>query len=124
MADPTADAVLSPGPDAPAEPYFAIMHVDAQGVTDGNLWTFGKRIMLFPDGDLAQRVAGSLNKPDGDTQYGRRGVTEAHLEAIKGLVEGTEVEVFVVIGIDPKGTIEAVPLAEHQEMLPPPLPPA
>ncbi len=124
MAEPTDDAILSPGPDAPAEPYFAIMHVDAQGATDGNLWTFGKRIMLFHDGDLAQRVTDSLNKPGGEVQYGRRGVTEAHLEAIQKLVEGTEVELFVVIGIDAKGTIEAVPLAEHQEMLPPPLPPA
>lgn len=117
-----ADDVLTPGPDVEGEPYWAIMHVDDDGNTDGNLWSFGKRIMLFFDREIADTLMNSVAAKDKDNKYARRGVTEAHLESIQAMVDGSDVELFVVLSLD-GGTIEAIPLAEHLDEMPPPLPP-
>lgn len=117
-----ADDVLTPGPDVEGEPYWAIMHVDDAGNTDGNFWSFGKRIMLFFDKDVADQLMASVAKKDTANKYGRRGLTAAHLESVQTMVDGTDVELFVVLSID-GGQIEAIPLAEHMDELPPPLPP-
>lgn len=112
MAD-SSDSILVPGPDAPAEPFYAVMHVDDEGNTDGKVWSYGKRLMLMSNRDLADKIITMLGKQDKDNKYGARGVTKGHLEAIKGSIEGSEVEIFVIENIE-GGAIEAVPIADHQ----------
>ena len=116
-------AVLTPGPDAPAEPYHAIMVVDDEGQTSGELWAHGGRLMLFENKVAAEKVLGALE--GGEIKYELRGVSVGHLAALKRLA--AKVPLFVVVGITPKGKVEALPLGEHikQKMKagsPPPLP--
>ena len=77
-----SDDVFKPGPEVPAEPYWAIMQVEENGEVSGNVWTFGNRLMIFADDASADRLLGSLGKQTPEVKYGRRGVTEAHLEQV------------------------------------------
>lgn len=111
-----------PDADAPAEPYHAIMKVDADGKTDGTLWGQGIKLMLFDDIVAANKILEALGSPD----YQLRGVTKKHLATLKQLEENGCAELFVIIGFTVRGDIEAVPLAEHQARIhkagnPPPL---
>ena len=112
-----------PGTDAPAEPYHAIMRVDADGKTDGTLWGQGEKLMLFDDCDAVAKFIQAIGSKD----FALRGVTKAHLDELKKLEESGRVSLFVIIGFTPRGDIEAMPLKEHQARMakagnPPPLP--
>lgn len=116
-------SLCCPDKDAPAEPYHAIMVVDEEGKTDGNLWGQGIQLMLFDDIIAAQKIIEALNNP----ALQLRGVTKAHLGELKKLEESGHAELFVIIGFTAMGQIEAMPLAEHQARVskagnPPPLP--
>lgn len=111
-----------PDEHAPAQPYHAIMKVDENGSTDGTLWGQGTKLMLFADRVAAEKVLDAL----GHQGFALRGVTKAHLEALKMLAESGRAELFVIIGFTGRGDIEALPLAEHLERVskagnPPPL---
>ena len=112
-----------PDADAPAEPYHAIMKVDADGKTDGTIWGQGDKLMLFDDCDAAKKIIEAI----GGSEFALRGVTKAHLAELKKLEETERAELFVIIGFTPRGDIEAMPLKEHQARMakagnPPPLP--
>jgi len=117
---PEAD-VLRPGPDVEGEPYWCIMHEDRDGNVDGNVWSFGPRIMLFFDKDIATRLMTTFSKA-GSTTYVLRGVTEAHLAKLQQVAEASELEVFVALKIHGR-SIEAIPVEEHMAEAPPDLPP-
>lgn len=103
--------VLTPGPDAKAEPYYAIMETNKSGKTTGNVWTFGGRIMLFKDEKHAKALLESLTQTD-DGSYALRGVTKEHLDHIRKLSESHKIPVFVINSIADDGTVEAVPLKD------------
>ncbi len=111
---------MRPGPDAPAEPYYAIMSEGQGGRTEGNIWSFGARLMLFFDRAIGERVMTSVST-DG-APYVIRGVTEAHLAKLQHIVEDSQLELFVALRIR-DGSIEAIPVHEHLAEAPPTLPP-
>ncbi|MDX9721461.1 MAG: hypothetical protein RBU37_11995 [Myxococcota bacterium] len=116
-------SVLLPGPEAPAEPFHAIMEVDEDGNSTGQLWGFDGKLMLFESKAAAKAVLEKL----ADEHYQLRGVSAAHLDALQQVV-ADKVPLFVIVGFNPYGKIEAMPLAEHlarktKAGTPPPLPP-
>jgi len=117
-------AILTPGPDAEADPYHAVMVVE-DGETTGQIWTFGGRMMLFADEELAQKIKTALEGSDFDWQL--RGVTADHLDALRRLSRSREIQLFVVVGFTDTGQVEAVPiekdLPRRKGPKPPPLPP-
>lgn len=124
-AEALTSDTLTPGADAEAEPYHALMVVDAEGRTTGQLWTFGGKMMLFGSEEVAQKVLGALE--GGEIRWALRGVTARHLEALELISEGQGVELYVVRGLTPAGKVEAVPLKVDLPLRkgtrPPPLPP-
>ena len=123
-ADALAEDALTPGPDAEADPYWAVM-VTEDGATTGQVWTFSGKMMLFGEKEVAEKILGALE--GGEITWALRGVTERHLKALKLISEGQGVELFVVAGFTAEGKVEAVPLridqARRNGPKPPPLPP-
>ncbi|MFA5624173.1 MAG: hypothetical protein WC966_03815 [Bradymonadales bacterium] len=118
------ESVLCPDESAPAQPYYAIMALDENGSTNGQLWGVGDKLMLFDKLAVAETTLKAINHPD----YAIRGVTKEHLEALMQLVEQGVAELYVMAGITPKGSLEAMPLKDHQDLISkagsPPPPPA
>lgn len=117
-------SVLCPDESAPAQPYFAIMALDEERMTNGQLWGVGDKLMLFDIHGVAEQTLHAINNPD----FAIRGVTKEHLEALKQLVEQGVAELYVMAGITPQGSLEAMPLNDHLALKskagsPPPLPP-
>ena len=102
-----ADKTFTPGPEIEGEPYWAIMNLDPEGRTTANIWTHSGRITLFQTRALAERLFQALTAKDPDHNYGVRGVTSPHLEAIKTVAARTEVGLQLVTRIDDGGTVEA-----------------
>ncbi|OIP39468.1 MAG: hypothetical protein AUK47_09960 [Deltaproteobacteria bacterium CG2_30_63_29] len=115
----TPDA-LTPGPDAPAEPYYAIMVTDGEGTTTGQLWTFSGKMMVFKLEETAQTVLAAVK--GGDTHWEIRGVSKEHLAGLRQVGAANQIPIFVVLGLTEQGKVEAVPLP-NPAMKPPPLPP-
>lgn len=111
---PSSDplAFLTPGPKAQAEPYFAIMEIDKQGQTTGQIWTSQSRIMLFKFEADADRVVLALAQHQRSHRYALRGVTRQHLEALRGISRANKVPLFLISGFTQKGQIEAHPLGD------------
>ncbi len=111
-----------PGPDAPGEPYHAIMAIGDDGKATGNIWGQGTQLMLFDDHLAAQKILEALNNP----AFALRGVTKDHFNELKKLEASGRADLFVIIGFTGNGQIEALPLAEHQARIskagnPPPI---
>ncbi len=118
-------AALTPGPDAKAEPYYAIMLLDKEGGdTTGQLWTFGGRIMLFASSDDAEKILAAVESAE--NHWALRGVSAVHLDALRGISSNSDVPLFVIEGFTPEGQVEAIPLDLHEATVragaPPPLP--
>lgn len=115
----TPDA-LTPGPDAPAEPYYAIMVIGEDGETTGQLWTFSGKMMVFKLLETAETVLKALD--GGETKWEIRGVSKEHLAGLRQVGAANQIPIFVVLGLTDQGKVEAVPLP-NPAMKPPPLPP-
>lgn len=102
---------LTPGPDAKAEPYTAIMETSDEGNTTGNLWTFGGRIMLFKEAKHATSLLKAVKEQSGDN-YATRGVTEDHLVHMRKISKDHKIPLFVVLDIKDDGTVEAFPIEQ------------
>ena len=103
-------SVCCPKKDAPAEPYHAIMKIGDDGAADGTLWGQGEKLMLFDDTVAARKILEALNNPG----FELRGVTAAHLVQLKKLADAGRAELFVIVGFTANGSVEAMPLAEHE----------
>ncbi len=117
---------LTPDSDAKAEPYHAIMLLDEKGGnTNGQLWTFGGRIMLFAKADDAEKILAAVESAE--NHWALRGVTAVHLDALRGISAHSDIPLFVIEGFTPEGKVEAIPLDLHEATVragaPPPLPP-
>lgn len=116
--------ICCPDENAKAEPYHAIMFIDDDGKTNGQLWGMNGSLMLFDNRLNAENILKALNNP----KLQLRGVTAKHLEMLKSLEESGAAKLFVIVGVTVRGQIEAIPLAEHTEQrskaaCPPPMPP-
>ncbi len=123
------ESVLTPGTDVKADPFHAIMAVDEDGNTTGQLWGAGVRLMLFESLHAAKSVLKALDGLKGEEQqaYELRGVSAEHLQALQKLAENDVAELFVIVGINPQGDVEALPYEEYNASkskagLPPPVP--
>ena len=115
--------VCCPDESAKAEPYYALMFVDENGKTDGNLWGMDGNLMLFDNLLVAKQLQKTIN----NNAISVRGVTKEHLEELKKLEDSGSAHLVVILGITVKGKIEALPLAEHSAArtsvgTPPPIP--
>ena len=116
--------ICCPDENAKAEPYHAIMFIDEDGKTNGQLWGMNGSLMLFDNSLNAQNILKALNNP----KLQLRGVTAQHLDMLKQLEASGSAKLFVIVGLTVLGQIEAIPLAEHMEQCskaacPPPMPP-
>lgn len=110
--------LFSPEEDAEAEPFWALMELGPDGTVTGSVWSFGGRLMLFQETEVADKVLGSISSEE--APFVLRGVTHDHLQALKNLASTSQIPLFVVVGIAEDGRLEAHAIAEVET---PPLPP-
>lgn len=112
MTDTSNDieAILTPGPDAKPEPFYAIMEANAEQAVTGQIWTFNGAIILFQNQADAERLLDALNAQDTAHSYVLRGVTKQHLELIQGIAQQNKVALEKVKGFSADGQIETEPL--------------
>lgn len=116
--------ICCPDENAKADPYYAIMFIDDDGKTNGQLWGMNGSLMLFDNRLNAENILKVLDNP----KLQLRGVTAKHLDMLKDLEESGAAKLFVIVGVTVRGQIEAIPLAEHtvqrsKAACPPPMPP-
>lgn len=104
--------IFRPGTDAPAEPYWAIMEIDADASVTGTLWTHDNRIMLFESRRVAVRLLDALLENDPTLELDVRGVTSDHLDKIRAIGSENDIELWVVTTIGDTGTVEGHVLDE------------
>lgn len=117
-------SVCCPDASAKADPYYALMIIDDDGNTNGQLWGMNGNLMLFDNLFVAQKIEKAINDP----KLAMRGITAAHLNELKKFEENEIAKLFVIVGLTIKGSVEAVPLSEHiasrsKAGSPPPMPP-
>ena len=98
--------IFRPGTDSPAEPYWAIMEIDADASVTGNVWTHDNRIMLFESRRVAVRLLDALLETEPSLEFDVRGVTSGHLDRIREIGDENDIELWVVTTIGETGTVE------------------
>jgi hypothetical protein len=108
------EKVLMPDKEAKAEPFWAIFETDDQDHATANIFSHGKRVTLFASDAVARQLVGALAEKDEAHRYAVRGVTKAHLEALRAIAAKAGLELWVVTKIEPNGAVEGHPLSEAE----------